>query len=56
MPEIRVLFHFYFETEIPKGNKEMAVRAFAVLMEYSPGVMSVISAFRITAIDHRSWQ
>jgi hypothetical protein len=30
-----------------KGNKEMVVCTFAVLMEKSPGVVSVISAFRM---------
>jgi hypothetical protein len=47
MPEIRTLSLRYFNTEIPKGNKEMVVRAFAVLMENSPGVVTVISAARI---------
>jgi hypothetical protein len=42
MPEIRALSLHYFHTEIPKGNKEMVVRAFAVLMEKSPGVVTVI--------------
>jgi hypothetical protein len=44
MPEIRALSLRYFNTEIPKGNKGMVVRAFAVLMEKSPGVVTVISA------------
>jgi hypothetical protein len=47
MPEIRALSLYYFKTEIPTGNKEIAVRAFAVLMEKSPGVVSVISAVRM---------
>jgi hypothetical protein len=34
-------------SDIPKGNKEMVVHAFAVLMVKSPGVVSVISAFRM---------
>jgi hypothetical protein len=48
MPKIRALSLRYFHTEIPKGNKEVLVRAFAVLMEKSPGVVTVISAARIT--------
>jgi hypothetical protein len=47
MPEIRALSLRYFNTEIPKGNKEMVVRAFAVLMEKSPGVVTVIPAARV---------
>jgi hypothetical protein len=47
MPEIRALSLHYFNTEIPKGNKEMVVRAFAVLMEKSPGVVTVMSAARV---------
>jgi hypothetical protein len=47
MPEIRALSLHYFSTKIPKGNKEMVVRAFAVLIEKSPGVVTVISATRV---------
>jgi hypothetical protein len=49
MPEICALSLRYFNTEIPKGNIEMVVRAFAVLMEKSPGVVTVISAARIAS-------
>jgi hypothetical protein len=47
MPEIRALSLYYFNTEIPKGNKEMVVRAFAVLMEKSPSVVTVMSAAHV---------
>jgi hypothetical protein len=47
MPEIRALSLLYFKTEIAKGNKELVVRAFAVRMKNSSGVVSVISAFRM---------
>jgi hypothetical protein len=43
IPEIRALPLFYFRTGIPKGNNEMMVRAFTVLMEKSTGVVSVIN-------------
>jgi hypothetical protein len=45
--EIRALSLRYFNSEIPKGNKEMVVNAFAVLMAKSPGMVTVISAARI---------
>jgi hypothetical protein len=47
MPKIRARSLPYLNTEIPKGNKEMVVRAFAVLMEKSPGVVTAIPAARI---------
>jgi hypothetical protein len=46
MPEIRALSLFTLRPRSPnKGNKEMVERIFAVLMEKSPGVVSVISAY-----------
>jgi hypothetical protein len=47
MPEIRALCLYFFETEIPKGNQDLVVRAFVVHMEKSPGLMPVISALRM---------
>jgi hypothetical protein len=47
MPEIRALSLHYFNTEIPKENKEMVVRTFAVLMEKSPVVVTAMSAARV---------
>jgi hypothetical protein len=47
MPDISTLSLRFFNTEIPKGNKERVVRSFAVLMEKSPGAVTAISAARI---------
>lgn len=50
MPEIRINSLSFFKAEIFKENKEMFVRIFAVLMEKSPGVLSVIPGIRVSPL------
>jgi hypothetical protein len=42
MPEIFAPSLIYIKTEIPKGNIDNVVRASAVFMKKSPGLVSVI--------------